>query len=140
MSHDRPIVCPFEPRDGILRTTGGPVGVFRLLGKKRRDDLTHSQNGAPSGRHRAKLGRSRRLVLAIGSVFHSQRRQCRAGHHRYTEAIPIGGGITRAMCRDCGAVSLDLRETADTGESQLFKTQDELKTFAILRRQLFHHR
>ena len=102
--------------------------------------MTHSQNGAPSGRHRAKLGRWRRLVLAIGSVFHSQRRQCRAGHHRYAEAIPIGGGITRAMCRDCGAVSLDLRETADTGESQLFKTQDELKTFAILRRQLFHHR
>ena len=131
---------PFERHDGILRTKGRARRGFRLLGKKRRDDLTHSQNGAPSGRHRAKLGRWRRLVLTIGSVFHSQRRQCRAGHHRYAEAIPIGGGITRAMCRDCGAVSLDLRETAETGESRLFKTQDELKTFAILRRQLFHHR
>lgn len=79
-------------------------------------------------------------MLSFGSVFHSQRRECRAGHHRYPKATPIGGGITRAMCADCGAVSLDLREITEPAETQLFKTQDERKTFAILRRQLFHHR
>ncbi len=102
--------------------------------------MTHIQNEAPSGRHRAKQGLWRRLVLSIGSVFHSQRRQCRAGHHAYADATPIGGGITRAMCSACGAVSLDLREVTEPAENQLFKTQDERKTFAILRRQLFHHR
>ena len=78
-------------------------------------------------------------MLAVGSVFHSQRRQCRTGHHRFTKPTPIGGGILRHTCTACGAVSFDIREATEPAETQLFKRQGELETFAILRRETFHH-
>jgi hypothetical protein len=108
--------------------------------EERGDKLTRMQSGAEPGKHRARLSRWRRLGLAIGGVFHSQRRQCLAGHHRYTDPSSIGGGIIRSRCLACGTISLDLREANEPAETQLFKRQDELRTFAILRRQTFYHR
>ncbi|MGZ8753839.1 MAG: hypothetical protein ACXW15_01490 [Acidimicrobiia bacterium] len=102
--------------------------------------MKQTQNGAQAGKHRAQLSRWRRLGLAIGGLFHSQRRQCLAGHHRYADPTPIGGGIIRSRCLACGTVSLDLREANEPANTQLFKRQDELRTFAILRRQTFHNR
>ena len=102
--------------------------------------LTTRRDGAGAGKHRAHLSRWRRLEMAIGSVLHTQRRQCRAGHHRYAHPTPIGGGITRSTCSACGTVSLDLREATQPAATHFFKSRDERKTFAILRRQLFHRR
>jgi hypothetical protein len=73
-------------------------------------------------------------------MFLSQHRQCRAGHHRYTDSTPIGGGISRTTCLACGTVSFDLREADQPIESKLFQQQNERQTFAIMRRELFHRR
>jgi hypothetical protein len=94
-------------------------------------------NGAEVGRHRAHVGWWLRLRLAIGGVFHSQQRHCRAGRHHYEDPTPIGGGILRQACSACGSVTLDLREATEPVATQLFTRQSELQTFSILRRQTF---
>jgi hypothetical protein len=91
-----------------------------------------------NGRHRARRNPWHRLALAIGGMLKSQRRQCRAGYHRFADPTPIGGGITRSACVTCAAVSLDLRDAIAPVETRLFKNRDERKTFAVLRRQLFY--
>ena len=105
--------------------------------------MARRSNGAvdsvQGGRHRAQVGAWLRLQLAFGGRFHSQQRQCRAGHHHFTESTPIGGGILRQTCSACRAVSFDLREATDVAAPQLFTRRSELETFAILRRQTFQN-
>jgi hypothetical protein len=96
-------------------------------------------NGSPGGKHRAQVSRWRRLALFVGGVFHSQQRQCRAGHHRYADPTPIGGGILRYACAACGNISLDLREANSPVSPALFIRNDELRTFSILRRYTLRH-
>lgn len=102
--------------------------------------MAQKPNVAEPSKHRAYPGRRRRLGLGLGNMFNSQRRQCRTGRHRYAQPTPVGGGILRHACSACGAVSLDLREATEPAVTQLFRRQGELRTFAILRRQIFNHR
>ena len=111
----------------MLARPGRDWGIVAVRSKE-------ALNGSRGGKHRARVGPWRRLGLKIGGLFHTQQRQCRAGHHRYEVPTPIGGGILRYSCTACGSISLDLREANQPLAPKLFTRNDELRTFSILRR------
>ncbi len=65
---------------------------------------------SPEPKHRA----PGRLVLRTktGRARHSGA-GCKEGSHAYGPEQAIGGGIVRLICRDCGSVSIDLREAEE---------------------------